>query len=239
MVFVEEIIEAHGALWRWNKYNRIITTLSFGGMAFKMKFNNRGNKERRYIISLDNPMVVIENYPRVGQQGVFTPEVVWIESFEGQRIKERGSPRSFFMRWPHSFFWDDLDLLYFAGYACWNYFNTPFLFTGAKFDFNLLPEWKERGHSFKRIQAIYPEEIPAHCKLQTFYLDKQKRICRFDYDPEVFASWAKAAHYCYDYKSFNDIWLPTKRRVVPRKADGKAVGGPTLVWIDVKEVHFQ
>ena len=239
MISIDEVIKAHGNPGNWNQYNRIITTLSFGGLAFQMKFNNTGIKERRYFISLDSPMVVIENYPKPQQQGIFTPEIVWIESFDGKKIKERRNPRSTFKKWPHRFFWDDLDLLYFAAYACWNYFNTPFLFANEGFKFNQLSDWQENGHRLYRFEALFPEEIPAHCRKQVFYFDELLRISRFDYNPEVFASWAKATHYCYDYQNFNDIWLPTKRRVVPRRKDGGAAAGPTLVWIEVKKLHFQ
>jgi hypothetical protein len=80
MKIIDEIISAHGDPSIWNNYNRIITTISFGGLAFWMKFNIRGYIKRRYIISLENPMVLIENFPGSGMQGIFTPDEVWIES---------------------------------------------------------------------------------------------------------------------------------------------------------------
>ena len=236
---VDEMIAAHGNLAAWNQYNRIITTLSFGGLAFRIKFNYKGYLKRRYIISLGHPMITIENFPKAGQQGIFTPDIVWIESFDGKKIRERQHPRKFIRQWPHSYFWDDLDLLYFAGYACWNYFNIPFLLVSGQFQFCQLPDWEENGKRLQRIEVIFPDQIPTHCRKQLFYLNETKRIVRFDYDPEVFASWARAAQYCYNYQSFNGIWLPTKRKVVPRKTNGNAGAAPVLVWIEVDELHFQ
>jgi len=239
MELIKEVIEGHGGLTNWNRYNRIVTTLSFGGLAFHMKFNNMGRAEHRYIISLDHPMVVIEGFPRAGQQGVFTPGAVWIESFDGKKIRERNHPRTIIRKGYHSVVWDALDLLDSAGYACWNYFNTPFLFAGDNFTFKEVSDWEEGGKWFKRVEVIFPEEIPAHCTKQTFYIDNNYKISRFDYDPEVFASWARAAHYCLDYKKIGGIWLSTKRKVAPRNSRGHAAQGPRLVWINIKDIHFQ
>ncbi len=235
---LQEVIEAHGGLPTWDRFNRLIVSMTFGGWAFKLKFKG-GKRTHRFIISLDYPLVVIEGFPKPGLQGVFTPESVWIETLEGQRVKERFAPREVIQQWPHTICWDDLDLLYFAGYACWNYFNTPFLFAREGFRHVYLSDWEKNGESFKRLEVVYPDYIHAHSRKQVFYFDQCLRIRRFDYDPEVFAPWAKATQYCYDYKNCKGIWIPMQRKVFARKKDATIVPGITLVWIKIKQLHFQ
>jgi hypothetical protein len=140
---------------------------------------------------------------------------------------------------PHSIIWDDLDLLYFAGYACWNYFNTPFLFVQENFIFKELTPWREGSDTWRRMLVEFPDNIPTHNKFQTFYLDESSLIVRLDYNPDVFTSWARAAHYCYDYRNFFGIWIPVKRLVFPRKGNESRAKGPTLVSITLHELHLQ
>jgi hypothetical protein len=59
---------------------------------------------------------------------------------------------------------------------------------------------------------------------------------RLDYTAEVFGTWAKAAHYCWDHKNFSGLIVPTRRRVFPRKNDGTPRGFPTLVWIEADDL---
>jgi hypothetical protein len=59
---------------------------------------------------------------------------------------------------------------------------------------------------------------------------------RLDYTAEVFGGWAKAVHYCRDYRNYSGLLVPTRRQVLPRKSDGHPRNFPTLVWIEVEEV---
>jgi len=52
----------------------------------------------------------------------------------------------------------------------------------------------------------------------------------------VFASWAKAAHYCSAYAIFSGLLIPTQRYVVPRAPNGTSRQHPTLVWIDIRSI---
>ena len=239
MQLVENAIDAHGGLHLWTQYNRICVTLSFGGLAFRMKMNNQGLRPRRYIISLDHPMVIIEDFPNPGHQGVFTPDLVWIEDLFGSKTRERQNPRSQITKFPHILKWDNLDLLYFAGYACWNYFNTPFIFHSINFSFKQLSDWKENGQVLRRIEVIYPESLPTHCVKQTIYLDRLDRIFRVDYNPETFAAWARAAHYCSHYRNYQGFWVPGNRTVLPRRKNNHSLPVPELVWIKMRHFHIQ
>src|SRR5262249_48949965 len=118
----------------------------------------------------------------------------------------------------------------------WNYLSCPFLFAEPGFDVRELPPWDEAGERWRRLAVVFPPHIPTHCREQTFYFDARGLLRRLDYTPDVLGSLARAAHYCFDHRNFAGLVVPTRRRVVPRRADGQAWRGPTLVSIDVSDV---
>ncbi len=162
-----------------------------------------------------------------------------LSSFAGEILDGRVAPRAAFQTFRHNLWWDWLDLLYFAGHASWNYFTTPFLLAMAGVETKEIEPWQENGETWQRLAVNFPETIPTHCREQVFYFDDRLRLRRFDYAPEVYASWAKAAHYCSEYENFSGLLIPTKRYVVPRAPNGRSRSKPTLVWIEIKEIRLE
>lgn len=236
MSLVAEVIERHGGLKVWNDVNKIIVRLSFGGLAFNSRFNRRGTKERDLCVHLKSPKVVFHDYPTRGRKGTFDRDEVWITNKYEAEIKHRLHARDSFRKLSNRLYWDDLSLLYFAGYACWNYISFPILLTLPGVETKELPDWKENNEIWRRIAVRFPQDIPTHCKEQIYYFDEELKIVRHDYNPEIFASWARAAHYCYDHQIVDGLLIPSKRRVYPRTANNNSLGFPTLVWIDIKKV---
>jgi hypothetical protein len=144
--------------------------------------------------------------------------------FEGDRVRitgqdpaEREDPRRHFPGGRRALWWDRLDALYFAGYALWNYFTTPYLLTRI--------ETREEG---RRLHAVFPPDVPTHSREQTFHFDERGLLERLDYTAEVFGGWAKAQHVCREHRTFDGLILPTWRRVTPV---GRSQ--PTIVRIEV------
>jgi hypothetical protein len=99
--------------------------------------------------------------------------------------------------------------------------------------------WIEGGERYRRLRVTFPEAYPTHSSEQTFYFDEHLLLRRLDYEPTVFASWARAAQYCTAYRSFGGFEVPTRRRVYPRGHDGRASSAPLLVWLEVDDVRFE
>jgi hypothetical protein len=234
MALLDQVIDAYGGMGLWRSIDTLTARLSFGGLAFASRFK-RARFDQQLKISTREPRVVFEDYPQPNQRGIFTPDRVSIET-GGKLIAQREQPRAAFRELRRQIWWDDLDLLYFAGYASWNYFSAPFLLAADGVTTDELEPWHEKGESWRRLAVHFPETVPTHSRWQTFYFDEHLRIRRFDYDPEVFASWAKAAHYCFDERDFSGLLVPTKRRVFPRTPNDRALPFLTLVWIEVHEV---
>jgi len=150
-----------------------------------------------------------------------------IESPDGTVIQERYDPRLAFEGHERSTPWDELHLLYFASYALYNYLTAPFIFTLPGFEVSELNAHSESGEVWRVLKVTHPDGFPTHTKIQKFYFDnKEFLLRRIDYETDV--AKGVASHYCFDYKNFGGIVIPTMRRVVRRLPDGTSVvSGPT------------
>lgn len=236
---LDRVLIAHGGVERWRGVGRMRLKLRFGGAAFKLRFVEPEPRERWVELDLGTPRSVIEDYPGPGQRGNFTAERVWIEGAGGAVLRSLDRPRDVLL---HSrrrqLWWDDLDLIYFAGYASWNYLQGPFLFLRDGVEVREMEPWRESGETWRRLAVRFHDSLPTHSREQVFYYDDDLRQRRQDYTADVFASWADAAHYSSEYREFDGLWLPTRRRVLPRGSDNRPAAGPTLVWIEISDVQL-
>jgi len=72
---------------------------------------------------------------------------------------------------------------------------------------------------------------------QALYFNEDGLLACRDYDVEISGGVA-AAHYVFGYDEVAGTKLPTKRRVFPRKPDGRSAGEPLVVSIDLSEITF-
>jgi hypothetical protein len=235
---LDEVIAAHGGIERYSSAGEIVARVASGGFAFVMRFQRGALEGFEGRVSTSEPRTVISPYPREGQRGIFEPEAVRIESDRGEVLAERSNPRAAFRSLRHNLWWDELDLLHFAGYALWGYLTTPFMFLRPGFELEELEPWQEDGERWRRLKVVFPPDIPTHSREQVFYFDDTGLLRRLDYTAEVFGSWAKAAHLCFDHRDFEGLVVPTRRRVYPRRRDNRPRPRPTLVWIDISEARL-
>jgi hypothetical protein len=235
---VDKAIAAHGGIEPYRSADEIVIRIASGGAAFAMRFKHGALRSFEGRVSTSEPRTVISPYPRDGHRGVFDRGSVRIESDDGTVVAERKDPRAAFRSLRRNLWWDDLDLLYFAGYALWGYMATPFLFLRPGFELEEEEPWVENGERWERLKVQFPPDVPNHSREQVFYFDDAGLLRRLDYTAEVFGSWAKAAHLCHDHREFDGLVLPTRRRVFPRRRNNRPGPFPTLVWIDVEDVRL-
>jgi hypothetical protein len=186
--------------------------------------------------STQEPRTVIETYPDPGRRGVLERDRVRIETDAGEVVEERLQPRAAFDRLRRKLWWDDLDLLFFAGYAFWGYMNAPFMFRRDGFDVEEAPPWRENGETWRGLRVRFADDVPAHSREQLYYFGDDGLLRRNDYTAEVFGGWAKAAHYCYDHRSFSGLVVPTRRRAMPRRGNGQPVRQIAVVTIAIHDI---
>jgi hypothetical protein len=206
---LEECLTAYGGLDRWRHEDAVEARVSARGLAFALKGNGRPVTGTGVRVRTTGQHVEFLDWPRPGETAVLTSEEA--------RIGERSRAVPLWGRR-----WDELDFLAFGGAAMWTYLSLPFV----------LADWGAEELPGRRLRFRLPEPIRSHCREQTLHLDERGLIVRHDYVAESFGSWARGAHRSYDFRTFDGLPVPTRRRVRPRPF------GPVLVSVDVTEAAW-
>lgn len=185
------------------------------GRAMRVQLRLRGNilatrlrssLVRPYNVTVDTrrPYATLEPFHRPGRVGIFDGDEISIR--EGDRtVATRSGARA---HAASHVVWDELDVLYFVGYAMWNYMLTPYYFTW--------PGMEVRELDGDRLEVTYPEGFPTHCRTQTFHFASDGSLLRLDYTAEIFGAWARGAHLLEDHRRFDGLLAATHRHVRPK-----------------------
>jgi hypothetical protein len=159
--------------------------------------------------------------------GVLDGPDVWLENAEGQVIAERRNAREYFKIGRRLFWWDDLDMTYFANYASWNYFTLPALLMREDID------WRELEPGL--LEARFPDEIPTHGRVQRFRFDLETgRLIQHDYTAQIISPLAAASNVVLQHaKNSEGVLYPSVRRVTPKGPKGRPLSGPVLIHLDI------
>jgi hypothetical protein len=231
-------IDAHGGLDRWRRFKTVSARLLNGGALWPLKHQQGVLDDVRVRVDLYKEWASHWPFTAPNLRTSFQPHRVAIETVEGQPVEELLQPRDSFKGHTVETPWTRLQLAYFAGYAMWTYLNTPFLFALDGVKTEEIEPWRENGETWRRLRVTFPRNIASHGTIQTFYFDAEGLLKRHDYNTEV-SGGMEAAHYVYEHVEFSGILVPTKRRVLGRRADGTSVPDPLIVSIDLSEVEFK
>jgi hypothetical protein len=234
---LEVALSGHGGLDRWRATRSITATMNITGALFALK----GRPEAlggtvRATADTSAPRLTFTPFPG-GEQGAFEGDRVTLTRADAE-AEARNDPRAAFADHELNTAWDDLDLLYFTGYAIWNYLATPFMFTLPGFELEEIEPWHEDAETWRRLRVAFPADLPTHCPEQVFYFDDAGLLRRFDYHPEVVNPQGPipAAHYCYRHEDFSGLVVPTRRRVFGRAEDGTVAFDQAFVELEVTDV---
>ncbi len=236
-----DAIEAHGGARRWSKVAEIGAHVRSGGLLMRVKGRSRSFNDYGLNVSARDQSAALEPYPGPGTTGLYAGDSVRVLAADGSVVTERDEPRAAFSgrtRLRRNLRWDELDALYFAGYAMWNYLNLPFLLAGPGFETVEGESIEVDGERWRRLDVIFPDGVHTHCREQTFYFDERNLLRRHDYSPDVVSTRANAAHFSDEHTEVDGLVLPTKRRVVPKGPGGRPLPGPTVVWIELSSVQL-
>ena len=234
---LDEVIQSHGGVDRWNSLEAIEAEISASGALFRMKWRP-AMKHVQVRAATNKPNFRFFDFPKPGQTSELVgADLVRILDADGNVIEERKNPRAAFRGLRRQLYWDDLDFIYFAGYATWNYLVSPFLLLHDGLAFELIEEMPAGNESWSGLRVTFSDDVPTHSKVQEFYFDEDRRLARLDYTAEVVGGWARAAHTCTEYRDFDGIQAPTRRRVRPLFVGTNPSPWPTLVAIDIHEVR--
>jgi hypothetical protein len=234
---LEQVLQAHGGLDRWNSFEKVQATIITGGQLFGMKGTPQDSTPRRMTVATKREWASVTPYGADDQRTDFTPNRIAIEKIDGPVVKQRQDPAEHAEGKPVDAPWDPLDRAYFNGYALWTYLTTPFHFAMPNFKVDEIAPWHEGDESWRGLRVTYPREIATHSRQQDFYFGSDCLLRRHDYHVEASGGFA-AAQYVFEPVTVQGITLPTKRRAYMREQSLLPIRDRLMVSIDISDVDF-
>lgn len=230
----EDTLEAHGGRSRWQAVECIEASLSSGGFAFASKFQGSALHGLKIEVYPHARRVVLNNFCQPGWRGIWTADLVQIRDDNDTLFGERRKPRAQFQRMVKQIRWDKLDILYFAGYALWNYLSFPFLLDLPGVT---VTDPQDHAQGLRRLEARFDPAVPTHSAIQSFHVNASCQLVRHDYIADVIGTWAKAANCCLASEQIAGLRFYTRRKVYPLMGRHMVLPLPTLVWIELDDLR--
>ena len=228
------VLNAHGGLDRWRKFNKVKATIITGGGLLPMKGLDVDPKPLEGTVTIHEESTLIRPFGQPDWRMKFAPERVVIETTAGVVVQERLNPRAAFAGHTMNTPWDLLHRGYFNGYARWTYLTTPFLMAMPGFEVTEIAPWQEGPERWRGLRARFPDAIASHSSEQDFYFGDDFLLCRHDYQLEI-AGGIPVAQYVYDIVESNGFRFPAKRRAYVRGPHLKAIRDLLLISLDLSD----
>jgi hypothetical protein len=231
-------IEGHGGLQRWEQLSRFRAAASITGAIWALKGHPGGPLDQVVLEGeTRDQRMTITPFSGPGRCTTWEPDRQTVETTDGELIAARPDPAASFVGTTRDSPWDEFQVAYFASEANWNYFVAPFLFARDDFGAEEIEPWHEDGQTWRALLVTYPDTIVAHTRQQTYYFDDAGLLRRLDYSVDLLGG-GPAVHYPSEYREFDGIMVPTRRRVYVRHPDGSPVRDPVSVALDVTDATF-
>jgi hypothetical protein len=215
---LEQTIEAHGGLKRWNELESVTAHLDEGGGLWALTGHPDMLGETNVTVGTRSEWASHHPFLADRSRTRFEPNRTLIEDGKGELLEELNEPRaSFAGRGPETP-WSKAQLAYFAGYAMWTYLNLPFVLARQDVVTEEGASWEENGETLRRLRIRFPATIATHSANQTLYIDSDGLLKRHDYDVDI-SGGTPAAHYPSQYQNVGGIMFPTRRDIFPRQPD--------------------
>ena len=232
---LKAVLDTHGGLDRWRRYQRVDASIVTGGGFFALNGVMQDSESRRMTVCLHEERASVWPYGAPDQRTTFTPERIAIEKVDGAVVAERYAPRDSFAGHQMSTPWDPLQRAYFNGEALWTYLTTPFLLAMPGVRLEETEPWQEGGETWQVLRAFFPGSIETHSLIQDFFFDREFRLRRHDYSVNI-AGGFHAAQLTSGYTEAGGLWLPTERRAFPCGPDRRPIRELMMVSIDISDI---
>jgi hypothetical protein len=186
--------------------------LEFSGPALARK-GYPGTQDVKIIVDTKAQKVTFEKFGPY--YGSWTPERTEVGKIGSQEpLDVRENPRAAFNTHTEDTEWDTHNLIYFVGYAFWNYFNFPFLLETSEIQTLEVDESTLESEGKRRsLEVVYPDGYPTHTKVQKYDFDAGYRLRRMHYSVDVIKGGTGAWHNCYNHAVAGKFIYPTLRVV--------------------------
>jgi hypothetical protein len=238
MTLLDEVLEAHGGIDRWDQLRQFTVHISIGGALLTRKGMPDALKEMVISGCTKVQTLCITGFTAPNKRAVYSPDAVIIESLDGVVLEERQDPRSCFDVPAEQRKWDNLYLAYFCSYVSWICLTSPFLFARPGFQTEELGPWQRDGETWRRLKVIFPPDVVTHSPEQIFFFDQNGLERRADFRTMA-AGGAEVTNHFSAHQSFGGIVVPTLRRAMRVGDDGIAMSRPALVEVEIFDAVFE
>ncbi len=233
---LQEAVDAHGGLKRWNEINQVTVAASLTGAIWFVK--GQGDYLKDVVMHVDTKRErMVTNFPGQDKRFIFEPERLVMERLDGTVLMSRDQPERSFQGQLRETPWDDLHVAYFQGEALWTYLNTPFLFTQEGFQTEEITAIVVDGETWRRLKILFPDHIKSHTREQISCFGPDGLLRRHDYTVDILGG-ATGLNYASGYRDVGGIIFPTQRRIYAYKGNYQLVPEPLLVNIDMGEISL-
>jgi hypothetical protein len=230
-------VEAHGGLQRWNEFATLTAELSVGGAIWQVKQQPGLLTDKIFEIETHTERLTITPFTAPDRRCVFVRDRLALETLDGTVIESRDNPEASFADQTLATPWDKFHVAYFASEALWTYLTSPFLYTYPGFESEEIGPWHENGEKWRRLKVTFPDYIASHTKTQITHFGPDGLMRRHDYTVDILGG-ATGANYVSDYRDFQGIKMPTKRRIYAYDGNMQKIPEPLLVSLDFGNVIF-
>lgn len=234
---LQNVLDAHGGLERWNRFTTLNATIVTGGELWGLKGVVQDPMPRQMTISLHQQRASVTPFGNPDWRTEFRADYIAIETTGGEIVRERQNPREAFAGHAMDTPWDPLHRAYFSGYAMWTYLTTPFFMAMPGFKVSEIAPWQEGSQRWSGLRVEFPAQIASHSRFQDFYFGDDFLLRRHDYHVEVAGGFA-AAQYIDEYVDVQGFRFPTRRRAYLRGEDRQPLRERLMVSIDLSEFRL-
>lgn len=218
------MLDASGGLERWQNTKSLYLYGHMGGFMMRIKSIFRPKifgllqTNRHLEIFLQEQKLIFHDFPKKGYQSIYDHGDARIVNENGQIVSERKNARRTFFEYYgilRTFYWDELDFIYFLGYMLWTYFTAPYLFTmpGVK-SYEIAPIFNKKGQKFRVLEAVFPDSLPAHSQTQQYLIDDRGLNVEMRYHLAIGGLYKfRFHHFITQYEDIDGLQIAIRRRV--------------------------
>jgi hypothetical protein len=237
---LEFAVAATGGHQLWNSLYQLKIDITIGGPIWALK-GWPPEQTFHQILTVDTRRehIVFTPFTRPDRRMVFdaATDTVTMGTLDGEPAETLHPARGAFRGLLRNSAWDAPHLGYFLGYACWNYFTSPFVFGYPGVLATEIEPWHEAGQTWRRLAVHFPRDLPNHNPDQVFYFDADGLQRRMDYVVEINGS-TLVGHYTSRYRNFGGLHVATRRRVFRRNPDNTVNLNLNSITLDIHDVEL-
>lgn len=232
----ERIIQAHGGRERWHAVDRLMVSLSMGGLAFLPHFHLHAPRDLEVSVAPQRGLVTLSPFPDSGRSGCFDGHSIWVEDDDGAVVSSRPVPGASARALRYWSFWDELDRLYVAAVTVWHAVAFPWLLTHPEVteDSGAVLTLPSVGR-VSRLEVTFPAELPVPSPSQTLYADSTGLVRRMDFVPRAYGGWLRVGQILEGLEAVNGLIIPTEQTLYPCLINNQLWRANRFLWLKLTD----